>query len=492
MPEVALPQLHRRFHGPETYRPTGAHRLLPFRFTRLDTKRYVITSLAGEHLVVERRDVQRIIDGDLRAEEPLYEELLSRHLIMDSTSDVALDLLATKYRTKLAHLADFTGLHIFVVTLRCDHSCPYCQVSRVSEDAARYDMSMETAERAVALVFRSPNRHLKVEFQGGESLLNFDLIRFIVQEVESRNVDEQRTIEFVIATNLAPLTDSMLEYCRDHRIYISTSLDGPEALHNANRPRPGNDSHQRAVEGIARCREVLGHDAVSALMTTTSRSLDQPEAIIDEYRRLEFDSVFLRWMSPYGFASKTASVLGYPANAWNRFYERGLRYILSINTSGERFQEDYASIILRKMLTPFATGYVDLQSPSGLGCSVAVYNYDGGVYASDEARMLAESGDQAFRLGNVEDSYEELFGSARLLELLMNTMTEGTPMCHDCAFEPFCGTDPILHHATQGDPVGHRPTSLFCQRNMSTFRLLITLLEDDPLARNVLESWAAP
>jgi hypothetical protein len=52
--------------------------------------------------------------------------------VLDCDSSVALDLLAVKYRTKQAPLANLTSLIMFVVTLRCEHSCPYCQVSRQS------------------------------------------------------------------------------------------------------------------------------------------------------------------------------------------------------------------------------------------------------------------------------------------------------------------------------------------------------------------------
>ena len=38
---------------------------------------------------------------------------------------------------------------------------------------------------------------------------------------------------------------------------------------------------------------------------------------------------------------------------------------IELNKQGEFFVEDYARIILTKILTPFSTGYVDLQSPSG-------------------------------------------------------------------------------------------------------------------------------
>lgn len=491
MTSLPLPQLHRRFHRREHYRSakTG-YRLLPMRFDRFDESRYVATNLAGQYVLLNRVQLAAAIDGSLSLDDPMFATLLSRHFLLEEKSDVALDLLATKYRTKQALLAEFTGLHMFVVTLRCDHSCPYCQVSRVSQDKASYDMTPATAGKAIDLLFASPNRRLKVEFQGGESLLNFELIRYIVLAVEARNVSEKRDVQFVIATNLAPLTDSMLEFCRDHRVFISTSLDGPADLHNANRPRPENDSHQRASDGIRRCREAMGPHSVSALMTTTMRSLQQPEAIIDEYVRQGFTSIFLRWLSPYGFASKTGGVLGYPSAAWNAFYERGLRYILTLNQSGLPFQEGYAGIVLRKMLTPYAHGYVDLQSPAGTGIAAVVYNYDGDVYASDESRMLAETGDKSFRLGNVHtNSYREMFLSDRLLECVSNTMTLSTPQCTDCPFEPFCGTDPVFHHATQGDMVGHRPTSGFCDRNMFVFKLLVSLLEDDPKAAEILRRW---
>jgi His-Xaa-Ser system radical SAM maturase HxsB len=485
--------LHRRFAGPETYAPAGptSYRLLPFRFTPLDDKRVVATNFAGDYIVLPRSTLHGLIRHELTRDHVQYADLKSRHFLLDDASDVALDLLAAQYRTSKEPLANFTALHLFVVTLRCDHSCGYCQVSRVSENRSAFDMTPETADRAVDLMFQSPSPGLKVEFQGGESLLNFDLIRRIVERVEARNAAERRAIQFVIATNLSPLTDEMLDYMKEHGIYVSTSLDGPRALHNANRPRPGGDSYDRAISGIARVREALGHDGVAALMTTTRFSLDQPEAIVDEYVRLGFTRVFLRWMSPYGFAAKTGQRIGYDWADWQAFYRRGLDHILRLNAAGVSIREEYASIILGKLLTPYGTTYVDLQSPTGLGISTVVYNYDADVYMSDEGRMLAETGDRSFRLGNVHaDSYEDLFYSDRLQQLVLETMSEGIPMCADCAFQPICGTDPTFHRATQGDVVGHRPTSDYCRRNMFVMKLLVSLLEDDAKAAATLRRWA--
>jgi len=463
--------------------------LLPFKFLRLDPVRQVITNLAGQHLVVSDETLRALAEKRLPTDDPAFSDLESHHILTRGSSDVHAELLAAQIRTKQSRLPDLATLHIFVVTLRCDHSCGYCQVSRVSEDRAAFDMSEETADRAIALMLASPSEFLKVEFQGGESLLNFSLIRYIVTRVEERGAD--REVAFVVATNLSFLTDEMLEFFAEHDVAISTSLDGPSKLHNNNRPRPGKDAFERTISGINRCRERLGNESVSALMTCSLESLSQPEAIIDEYVNRHFREIFLRHISPYGFAVRSAQRIGYETERFLEFYQRGLSYIIRLNREGVPFREVYASLLLRRMTTAQATGYVDLRSPTGAGLGALVYNYDGDIYASDEGRMLAEMGDSTFRLGNVHEStWRDLFLESPILDVAYRTMNEGIPQCSDCAFQPWCGSDPVFHHATQGDMVGNRPTSAFCQRNMGIMKLLVRLLEDDPDAARVLRTWA--
>lgn len=468
----------------------AGYRLLPFNFTSLEDSRYVLTNMVGEHVVLIREKLEDLVRHRLCSSDASYQRLKGKHFLIDDDSDVAIDLLALKTRTRTRRLPNFTDLHIFVVSLRCEHSCPYCQVSRQSDDRKAFDMTPEIAERAIDLAFRSPAPSLKFEFQGGEPLLNFDLIKFIVQSVEKRKQSDCRSIHFVITTNLALVTDEILEFCKAHNILISTSLDGPADLHNSNRPRPGRNSHQKAVDGIQRARAVLGSDGVGALMTTTRASLARARDIVDEYLRLEFDTIVLRPLSPYGFAIKTKTYTAYGADEWLAFYFEALSYILQINKAGTRLVEGYAATILTKMLTPYPTGYVDLMSPAGIGIAAVVYNYDGYVYASDESRMLAEMGDFTFRIGNVlTDSFEQVFGSEALLDPLEASFAASVPMCSSCAFEPFCGSDPVFHYATQRDFVGRKPTSEFCQRNMAIFRFLISLMEKDEEAKRIFRQW---
>jgi His-Xaa-Ser system radical SAM maturase HxsB len=480
-----------KFAAPAAYQvEPGGWEYLPFRFERMNG-RVLLTNMVGEHLFLERAEFGLLADKTLAEDSTTLRRLRGKHMVRAKDEQLPLELLAMKTRTRYRRLSEFTGLHIFVVSLRCEHSCPYCQVSRQSSDKHRYDMSEETALRALEATFASPSRYIKIEFQGGEPLLNFALIELIVVEAKRINETHGKELSFVIATNLALLDERVLDFCAAHGIYISTSLDGPEDLHNKNRPRPGGDSWQRAVEGIRTVRERLGTDRVSALMTTTEGSLDRVREIIDCYLEQGLHEVFLRPLSPYGFAVKTKAHAAYDADRWLTFYEQGLDYILELNGRGVEVIERYASIILRKMLTNDDSGYVDLTSPAGIGIGALVYNFDGDVYASDEGRMLAEMGDTTFKLGNLhENSYAEILLSDALLNPLDESFAFSAPMCTDCAFEPFCGADPVFHHTTQDSFVGHKAESAFCRRNMGVFNLLLERYESDTRAREVFRAWA--
>lgn len=479
------------FYGRNAFQqPSRNYYFLPFRFMQLD-EHVLIVNEVGEHLVLERPTFNAFVGRSLAPMNAAYADLKARHFLYESSPELPIRLLATKYRTKRAFLNGFTKLHIFVVSLRCDHSCQYCQVSRVSVDKHRYDMSPETAERALDLTFRSPAEHIKIEFQGGEPLLNFQRIQQIVLSAEERARQTGKTVEFVITSNFAYLTDSVLDFCRDHSVLLSTSLDGPAFIHNTNRPRPDQNSHALAISGIVRARQVLGHDRVAALMTTTRLSLEHPEQIVDEYLEQDFDSIVLRPISPYGFATRTRERTGYDTEAFLRFYKRALHHIVEINRKGRFFIEGYARLLLTKIFTPFATGYVDLQSPAGAGISVAVYNYDGDVYATDESRMLAEMGDHTFRMGNLHtDSYEQLFYGELVRTLVTASCVESLPGCADCALQTYCGSDPIENYTTQGNLIGHRPTSAFCRRNMEIIKHLLRLYHSgDEVIQQILLSW---
>ena len=221
------------------------------------------------------------------------------------------------------------------------------------------------------------------------------------------------------------------------------------------------------------------------------KHLAYPRGIIDEYVRLNLGSIVLRSISPFGFATKTMKTIGYSSQEFVKFYMKALDYILALNRRGASFAEGYARLILTKILTPFPNNYVDLQSPAGAGFSAVAYNYDGEVYASDEARMLADMNDTSFRLGNVlNNSYEEIFFGPRMQAIAAASCNEALAGCADCAFQPYCGADPVYHYATQGDMFGNRALSGFCNKNMAIIRHIFELLrQENSETEEIFWSW---
>lgn len=182
---------------------------------------------------------------------------------------------------------------------------------------------------------------------------------------------------------------------------------------------------------------------------------------------------------------------GYTMRDFLTFYRRALDEIVRVNEDGFVLEETHASLLLTQLLTPFSHGYVDLRSPMGAGVGAVVYDYDGRVYPSDEARMLAAQGEDRFCLGTLDQSIDQWLASPAMEELQVGGVAEALPGCSDCAYVPLCGADPVDHFARQGDVIGHRPTSDFCTKQMGIFDLLLERMEcASPAERRILEGWA--
>src|ERR1700753_1488842 len=113
--------------------PTADWDLLPFRFERIGGGGPA-HNMVAEHLFLSAEDFERLGRIDLPTDSALVRRLRAKHLIRRPDDDLPVELLAMKARTRYRRLSEFTSLHIFVASLRCEHSCPYCQVSRQSSD----------------------------------------------------------------------------------------------------------------------------------------------------------------------------------------------------------------------------------------------------------------------------------------------------------------------------------------------------------------------
>jgi His-Xaa-Ser system radical SAM maturase HxsB len=474
--------------------PAGrALTLLPFHFKKLPGGRHLLVNLSGEFITLSGEEFTCLVNA--RAPEDLgdlYYPLKGRHIIAEDDTDLAVNLLAVKMRSKKAYMRSFTALHMVVITARCNCVCDYCQASSADPSAAGLDMTREVAGKVVDVIMDSPSPGVKIEFQGGEPTLNWPIIEYIVERAGKKSAEIGKEVSFVVCSNLITAEEKWAAYAREHQISFSTSMDGLKNHHDLHRKsRDGGSSYDRFARNLEFYRAAIGPRACSALLTITRDNLHDLPAIIDHYITMGFRTIFLRGLNPYGYAVKSRSQIGYSGEEFVRAYREALDYIIDLNLKGTYFAELYAELMLMRILTPFSTGFVDLQSPAGAGISGAVYDYNGEVYPADEGRMLARMGDKRFLMGNVlSHTHRELFGGPVLQELVRESCVEVLPLCARCAYQPYCGADPIRYYVECGDIRGRRPGSEFCTKNMGILDYLFEkLLGGDEKVMEVFWSW---
>jgi hypothetical protein len=87
-------------------------------------------------------------------------------------------------------------------------------------------------------------------------------------------------------------------------------------------------------------------------------------------------------------------------------------------------------------------------------------------------------------------SYKDVFTGEPFLNLASASCNQSLSGCSDCAFQLYCGADPIFNHATQGDVFGHRPSSGFCHRNMEAIKHLFELIsKEDSKIMRIFLAW---
>jgi len=226
---------------------------------------------------------------------------------------------------------------------------------------------------------------LKLEFQGGEPTLRVDLLKSIIRICE-KYFDR---CEFVICSNLTNVDDEIENLYSRKDLVISTSIDGPLNIMSAN--RTGDDEVSNTVlNNVHYLTDKFGIEKISALPTVTETIIDEPEVLIDYYRNLGFESIFLRPVNYMGFARKRHEEVIAEFNRWKIFYIKALSHIVKINRD-QFFEEYYLGTLVRNIFADIDSGFVDFRSPSNFLCDYGVIDFDGKFYPSNEDEKTALS-----------------------------------------------------------------------------------------------------
>lgn len=446
-----------------------------------------MTNDFGKYVFVSEDDFQKILLKQIEKGSVLYKKLIDEKMIYDDSDLEFSSVNKYSLREIKGHVNTATSLHIFVVTTVCNMGCVYCQANNGTE-CSYLIMDKEMAEKAVDIALQSPEQFLCFEFQGGEPLVNFEIIKHIVEYAEIHK--GRHDIAYTVVTNLTLLNEEMIDFFVSYKFGISTSIDGNELVHNKNRPyADGNGTFLKVLDSVNRVRKAGLQ--IGAIETTTRYSLKHPKEIVRAYIDNGFESIFIRPLTPLGKAAKHWEKIGYTADEFLEFYRQAIDELLEINKTGRFIKEDHAAILMRRIRGDFMN-YMELRSPCGAGVGQMAYYADGDIFTCDEGRMLHEMGQSTFRLGNVyESTYKDLINNGVCKTVCASSVLESIPSCCDCVYQPYCGTCPVINYALEGDVIEKQPRGYKCRVYSGILDYLFSkFYENNNETMRILSSWS--
>jgi uncharacterized protein len=192
------------------------------------------------------------------------------------------------------------------LTNQCNLSCQYCyefgEDKVATPEGKPKFMDFETAKSSVDfLLERSAGRRaLHITFFGGETLMNFPLLKRVVGYANEQVRSQSRSIDFSLTTNATLLTPAIIEFLSENRIGVTVSMDGPKEMHDKLRVFANGRGSYDIIE--PRVRDLIQNHRtrpITARVTLTTGVTD----VVRIFRHLKNDLGF----HEVGFAPVTTS-----------------------------------------------------------------------------------------------------------------------------------------------------------------------------------------
>lgn len=442
---------------------------------------HLITTHHGAWIALNNEEYEQFKNREFDKNQELLKKLVNEKILITQEN---IKELVKDYKKRYRHLYEGSVLHIISPTLRCTNKCIYCHAKSVNMDKKEYDMEEETALATLKFIFQSPSSRLTIEFQGGEPLVVFPIVKFIVENAKKRAIEMKKQVSFVLVTNLALMDKEKLNFLIKNNVNICTSLDGPKKVHDENRRyEDGKGSYDDVVKWIKVIKNEYKYD-ISALVTFNRFTLKHWKEVIDEYIKQGFKTIRIRGLNNAGFASERWNTVGYTPEEFVEAWKKAVDYVLELNKKGTFFIEGMTQLIAKRILMKEKDGYTCFGAPCGAALTQSAYNFNGDVYACDEARSF-----DVFKLGNVkEHTYKQIYTSSQAMNIIGLSCNESS-FCNKCAYHAYCAPCLVSTYGQQGNLISKLPEDIEHRIREEMVEHVFKKIIFDAEARNIITGW---
>lgn len=165
---------------------------------------------------------------------------------------------------------------VLIVSQDCNMKCNYCIADSGTYSREAMFMDTETAKQGVEIMCQLEDIK-EIMFFGGEPLLNFPIIREIVE----LNKDKKRDMIYGMVTNGTIMTDELLDFIKENDINVTISLDGPSHIHDLCRVyKDGKGTHHRVIETLEQLQEAGIQYGIEATYSKTILNEMPPKKVL--------------------------------------------------------------------------------------------------------------------------------------------------------------------------------------------------------------------
>ena len=132
----------------------------------------------------------------------------------------------------------------------CNLTCEYCFASQGKYQGERALMSYEVGKQALDFLMdhSGTRRNLEVDFFGGEPLMNWDVVKRLVEYARSVEKERGKNFRFTLTTNGMLIDDDVIDFANREMSNVVLSLDGRKEINDRTRvDYAGNGSYDRIV-----------------------------------------------------------------------------------------------------------------------------------------------------------------------------------------------------------------------------------------------------
>ncbi len=166
--------------------------------------------------------------------------------------------MADKLKAKTAGVVKALCMHI---AHTCNLNCSYCFASQGKYHGDRAVMSFEVGKRALDFLVENSGsrRNLEVDFFGGEPLMNFEVVKQLVEYARSIEKEKGKNFRFTLTTNGLLIDDDVIDFANKEMSNVVLSLDGRKEIHDRYRvDYAGKGSWERIVPKFQKLVEARG------------------------------------------------------------------------------------------------------------------------------------------------------------------------------------------------------------------------------------------